>query len=91
MKNLLIISLFLFSTASISAQQVISSAGSTKENISWTIGEVVTETTIGDFCVLQGFNQSDDLGPASIEFVKSTIEFNIYPNPVTDKLIIECF
>ena len=90
MKNLLIISLFLFPTASISAQQVISSAGSTKENISWTIGEVVTETTIGDFCVLQGFNQSDDLGPVSIEPVKSAIEFNIYPNPVTDKLIIEC-
>lgn len=55
MKNLLIISLFLFSTASISAQQVISSAGSTKENISWTIGEVVTETTIGELLCTSRF------------------------------------
>lgn len=90
MKNLLVISLFLFSTVSVSAQQVISSVSNTKQNISWTIGEVVTETIIGDFCALQGFNQSDDLDPISIESVKSAIEFTIYPNPVTDKLIIDC-
>ncbi len=90
MKKLLIISLFLFSAASISAQQVISSAGNTKENISWTIGEVVTETIIGEFCSLQGFNQPQHIGPISIESIKSTMEFSIYPNPVTDQLIIDC-
>lgn len=91
MKNLLIISLFLCSIPSAHAQHVIASAGNEKQNISWTIGETVTETMIGDFTAIQGFNQpAEALGPISIESVKSAIEFSVYPNPVADYVTISC-
>ncbi len=79
------------------ARQVISTAGdyaSTADvSISWTIGEPVTETFTSDnYILLQGFQQGDDYiitPPEGNENGLQDIQFQIYPNPTEDLLIIE--
>lgn len=78
----------LFSTQ-MAAQQVISCAGnigkSNAAQISYTIGETVTNTIVGSETILtQGFHQGI-IHLTAIESIElSTIEVSIFPNPATD-------
>ena len=74
-------------------QNVIGNSGdyyqNTQGSLTWTLGELMTQTfKNGDNTLTQGFNQSN-LTVTSIS--KADFDFNIkvYPNPVTDILIIE--
>jgi len=79
------------------ARQVISTAGdyaSTADaSISWTIGEPVTETFTSDnYILLQGFQQGGEYiisPPEGNENGLRDVQFQIYPNPMDDLLVIE--
>jgi hypothetical protein len=92
--------LFLFGkvgTTCLNAQSftpdVIGSAGtyvaSVSGSMSWTIGEVMTETySSGGNSFTQGFQQPDTTGILSVrDFPMENI--SIYPNPVADNLTID--
>ena len=90
MKKLLIISLLMFSI-SMSAQQLISTTAKSVQGVSWTIGEMVTETIVGDgICAIQGFNHPLGLVPSfvGIESIESPLTFIVYPNPVVNELTL---
>ena len=93
MKKLLIISLFLFSAA-VNAQQLISSAAKVAQGISWTVGEMVTETIVGGgICAIQGFNHPTEVIPTvsiDVETAQPALNIRVYPNPVTDLLKVDC-
>jgi len=72
--------------------QVVASAGNVSKaggfSIEWTLGELVTERlTNGNSKLTQGFHQ----GNLVISSVSNpTLEgINIYPNPVSDELVVE--
>ncbi|TAL60959.1 MAG: T9SS type A sorting domain-containing protein [Bacteroidetes bacterium] len=85
--------IFQSSSAQSFTPDVIGSAGafatSSSGSMSWTIGEVMTETysSSGNFFT-QGFHQPDT---ATLTVVSNTASENIaiYPNPVADYLIID--
>ena len=89
--------LFLFAIENVNAQSitpdVIGSAGtfatSTSGSMSWTIGEVMTETysSSGNFFT-QGFQQPDTSFSIGIAQPVSP-NFSVYPNPVIDHLVID--
>lgn len=97
MKNALFIFLLIMpviSSAQDTLQSVLGSAGGDYSNsqlsVSWTVGEVMTETLKTDSHMLtQGFHQ----GNLVVSRIKQdlSVEFQIktYPNPVKDLLIIE--
>ena len=89
MKKLLFISLLLLSL-SVNAQRVISASANETQGVSWTIGEMITETILGDAWVTQGFNQPDNRGPVNIGSIDSDLELSVYPNPVIDAFVINC-
>ena len=75
------------------APEIIGSAGtfatSASGSMSWTIGEVMTETysSTGNFFT-QGFHQPDSL--VIISVANPIVQnFSIYPNPVTDNLYLD--
>ncbi|MEL6628657.1 MAG: T9SS type A sorting domain-containing protein [Bacteroidota bacterium] len=80
-------------------RSVFHSAGTFADNaglsISYTIGEPMVETYSalqGDLIFTQGFQQPDTtkvLGPNSIEAPEIQVSYNIYPNPVRDRLFVE--
>jgi hypothetical protein len=83
--------LFLLSVA-MSAQEVISSQGNTYSNgtntVDYTIGETVIATVSnGTNDVTQGFHQTK-LTVTSIEDLDVNLNANIYPNPTSDKVVI---
>lgn len=84
---------FIAKSQSISPQ-VIATAGDfyvgTNMSLSWTLGEIITETvTNGTYTLTQGFQQPH-YNINSIEEPKHTDnplgDINIYPNPVADQL-----
>ena len=91
---ILLLCIPVLSIAQDAMQSVIGTAGGDFQNeaasVSWTIGEVVTETLTTDSYVLsQGFHQGNmEVNRINDEF---PMEFMIkaYPNPVQDILIIE--
>ncbi len=83
----LLASQFLYS------QQVISSAGttatSTTAQLSWTVGEPVIETLTGSSAMLtQGFHQSRFVVTSFDLIGMQGISMSVYPNPVTDDLLL---
>lgn len=88
MKTLLIVHIFVFAVFSVSAQEVVSSAGETQKisgiEISWTIGEPVIETiSSGSTVLTQGFHQSGLTVTAIDELPFSDFELKVYPNPTS--------
>jgi hypothetical protein len=68
------------------AQQLIGTAGTTQNNVSWSIGELVNETgTTNNLIVVQGFNQQAEGVISAIGKLTNSI-FSFYPNPVVEKL-----
>lgn len=73
------------------AQSVIATAGSTNEQITWTIGEVMVESIIrSDYGIFtQGFNQPYTTAQTAIQENQFNVNnLRVYPNPATDKLYI---
>jgi hypothetical protein len=98
MKNLfLIVTVFIFSFK-LSAQQtgpeVVASGGDYQENggikLSWTLGEIVTETAENqDVILTQGFQQSDFNLTSVEERISSEINVSIFPNPAKDYVLVD--
>lgn len=93
MKQILCLSITLFSfllTAQSNSQEVIATSGSSMSNgsleVSWTMGETVTETVEnGNVIATQGFQQTN-LEVVGIIEHDDSFELNAYPNPTTDIL-----
>jgi hypothetical protein len=93
MKNKFLIALFMMISAGISAQQVISSAGThatgTNVQLSWTVGETMISSFTGSSAIItQGFHQGKLTVTAIEPIVLSGVTLNVFPNPVNDKLNI---
>lgn len=91
MKTILLSILCL--SASVHAQEVISSQGESYTNsegsIDFTIGEPITYTASdGTNDLTQGFHQTN-WNFVSLENLDAQIDVSVYPNPVTFNLIIE--
>ncbi|MFT5778146.1 MAG: hypothetical protein ACI837_001102 [Crocinitomicaceae bacterium] len=96
MKKSLLIG-FIGLTVTVNAQSVsrdvISSSGSHFENatmqMSWTLGETITETvTNGSNTLTQGFHQTF-LSSVALHELDESIVFSAFPNPVLNQLNIE--
>jgi len=82
------------SLAQDSVQYVVSNAGSDFQSastqVSWTIGEVATETLVSsNYIVSQGFHQGNLLVDRIDEDVPLDFSIRVYPNPVQDILHVE--
>lgn len=76
------------------SQDVVASAGDQHQNstasVSWTVGEVVTETFIASGINLtQGFQQGMLTVSSLVEEQPTGLILKVYPNPVLDILILE--
>jgi len=93
MKNKILIALLMLIAAEVSAQQVISSAGThasgTNVQLSWTLGEIMISTFAGSTVILtQGLHQGKLTVTAIEPIVMSGVTLNVFPNPVNNKLNI---
>jgi hypothetical protein len=95
MKRLILLStLSLFLISNNYAQEVITTAGdhhiASTGSLSWTLGEVITETySIGQNSLTQGFNQSQLSATATYELPGLNFNLKAYPNPTSDYIILE--
>jgi hypothetical protein len=94
MKSLILFSVFLlFMAGSTTAQKVVAATGGTATvngyEISWTIGEPITQTvTDGTTTLTQGFQQSKLTVTAIDELRETGVEVKVYPNPTQDFVTI---
>jgi hypothetical protein len=94
-KTPLLLWLFLLLLSNcISAQEVISSSGSSFENstnqLSWTLGEPIIETfSDAKSVITQGFQQSKLTVTAIDQISDNLYGLKVYPNPVSSELTIE--
>ncbi len=93
MKTLIILCLVAYTTLNGITQEVVSSGGETQNitgyQISWTIGEAVTETiSSGTSILTQGFHQSKLMVTPVDEIQLTGIEVKVFPNPTEDFIII---
>jgi len=84
----------LLLSTSVNAQEVITTAGdyntSSTGSLSWTLGEVITETySDGLNALTQGFNQSQLSATATYELPGLNFKVTAYPNPTSDFIFIE--
>jgi len=84
----------LLSNGQDTLQTVVGSSGGDYENekisLSWTIGEVVTETReSSNYILSQGFHQGNLEVTRIEEILPAEFQIKAYPNPVSDILIIE--
>jgi len=91
---ILLLSIPAVTVAQDTMQSVIGSAGGDFKNetasVSWTIGEVVTETLTTDSYILaQGFHQGNLVVNRIQKELPVNFQIKTYPNPVKDILIIE--
>ena len=73
------------------AQSVVSSAGSSTDMLTWTLGEVFTESVMRSNVVRfsQGFNQPIAISTSGILNIKGdNLTFTAGPNPVVDELYL---
>ena len=95
MRKIIFVFCFLLAAfANSMAQQVIAAAGETFSNenmsISWTLGEVVIDTYVGDnMIVTQGFHQPGYIVTAIESFEYRKFEISLYPVPANDILHID--
>ncbi|HNW51355.1 MAG TPA: T9SS type A sorting domain-containing protein [Prolixibacteraceae bacterium] len=91
---LLIFSLFPFlGISEVLAQEVLSSGGSTYKGstvqLDWTVGEPIVETiSSGSGALTQGFHQGNLTVTAIDQMTLGGIQLKVYPNPVSDQLMI---
>lgn len=72
------------------SRSVISAAGSSNEQLSFTVGETVIATGSGPSIILtQGFQQPDRLFPDFVHPLGRETTFELYPNPAKQSLTLE--
>ena len=83
------ITILLFFAGQGFSQQLFSTAGQQQNNVSWSIGELITEGgTVSGIMVYQGFNITDiPFVDGLSDVTLSTIK--VYPNPVVDVLYLK--
>lgn len=87
-KIIIALSALLFSSANIYAQQLLTTAGSQQGDVSWSIGEMITEVgVVSDMSIYQGFNGVEVNVQTGLSDAPS-YGLSVFPNPVIDKLII---
>ena len=100
MEKTLLLILFLTTMLGSKAQEVLSSAGETKEvnsvTLCWTLGEIVTETGFiaeGQSSLTQGFQQGKLSVTAIHETENNKLKCSVLPNPTSDfiNLAVEDF
>jgi hypothetical protein len=93
----LIFTLYLFAFQNANAQSasetVVGTAGDfatfANGSMSWTIGEVITETYSATGTIFtQGFNQPDTMYLTAVSEQASQL-ITVYPNPVIDNLVVD--
>jgi hypothetical protein len=89
MKQTLQVFLFMLSCTTVHAQQVVATAGATSQTasggISYTIGEIVTETfTASGTTLTQGFQQTKLVITAINMITDLGYTIEVFPNPATD-------
>jgi len=89
MKQTLYVFLFMLSCTTVHAQQVVATAGATSQTasggISYTIGEIVTETfTASGTTLTQGFQQTKLVITAINVITDLGYTIEAFPNPATD-------
>lgn len=86
------ICLLCFSKVTLQAQSVIATTGGYGENagakVTWTIGEIITETIGTDPILTQGFNQSNLTVTLIKELTIPDLTLMVYPNPARDWILI---
>ncbi len=94
-KTLILLFLLLLGMLGSKAQQVIASSGEfntiTTGTLSWTLGEVVTETgyrTAGESAITQGFQQGKLNVTAIRETVAHGFRISLSPNPASDLITL---
>lgn len=93
MKSVFVLFLSVFSFVNwLSAQELIGAAGDVCSNenlqVSWSLGEIVTETFVGESYVLtNGFQQSNIL--INLIDENGTLHFDVYPNPVKNTVYLK--
>ena len=59
-------------------------------NLSWSLGEIVTETfSSNDIFLTQGFQQPDDFSTSIKTLKKESLSIQVYPNPSSTHFFIE--
>jgi hypothetical protein len=94
MKTIVIFVVLSVCTIYLSAQEVVASSGSsgtiTGYKVDWTLGEPVIETFTGSANILtQGMHQTNLLVTGLQELTIPGLEVRVYPNPVSNTLMIE--
>lgn len=94
MKTTFLLFIFVAAALLVSAQEVVSSGGETQTaagtEVSWTIGETVTETVATATTVLtQGFQQSGLTVTAASEPISSEFDIKVFPNPASEFVTIQ--
>ena len=89
--NFTLIVLLLVSHGS-DAQELISADGSVYQNseilLSYSIGEITTETLTGSVLLTQGFQQVDDVSTGGVDEQNPDPGFTLYPNPCKSELYL---
>jgi hypothetical protein len=93
---LILISLFLFITKRVDGQEIICTAGSndvsTIGQLSWTIGDLITDTYTSTSSILcQGFNQNFQIATDVEELTNVGFSVEAFPNPATNFLKLKVF
>ena len=93
-KNHLLFFTFLIIPAFLAAQElsptVVSSAGSSENNLSWTLGEIAIETLSSSEGVLtQGFQQPGYTVETVIENNEFNVSIQVYPVPASDFISVK--
>jgi len=71
------------------SQQLISTAGQQQNNVSWSIGEIVTAGgTTSQFIIYQGFNSLESSVLSGLSDVAPST-LSVYPNPVVNELYLK--
>lgn len=94
MKTTVLLFIFVAAALLAPAQEVISSGGETQTaagtEVSWTIGEPVTETVSAATIVLtQGFQQSGLVVTAVSDPVSAEFDVQVFPNPTSEFVTIQ--
>ena len=90
-KTILLLSIARVLSGKASAQSVLATTGGSSETITWTLGEVFTESVMRSNVVRfsQGFNQPITISTSGILNVKGDkLTFTVGPNPVADELYL---
>lgn len=92
-KKIITLITLAFVAGTISAQELISTAGghysADTQSIDWSLGEVVIATfSEGDYVLTQGFHQSNVTVTPIDEIPGTDLHVTVYPNPTSDYVTV---